>query len=79
MITGEDPHSAVYVTKKVELSNPANSIKVMFGAYRHKSADIRVLYKIFPDDSSIDETPYNLFPGYANIDENIVWPIWKWY
>ena len=69
MITGEDPHSAVYVTKKIELSNPANSIKVMLGAYRHQSADIRILYKIFPDDSSIDETPYNLFPGYANIDD----------
>ena len=68
-VTGEDPHAAVYVTKRVELSNPANSKKVMFGAYRHQSADIRVLYKIFPDDSSIDETPYNLFPGYANIDD----------
>ena len=30
---------------------------------------IRVLYKIFTDDSSIDSVPYNLFPGYNNLDD----------
>jgi len=68
-ITGQDPHSAVYVTKKIDLANPANSIKVMFTAYRHESADIRVLYKIFTNDANIDSVPYDLFPGYNNIDD----------
>lgn len=67
-VTGSDPHSAVYVTKKIELTNPANSIKVLFGAYRHESSDIRVLYKIFTNDAAIDSVPYDLFPGYTNLD-----------
>lgn len=67
-ITGRDPNSAVYITKKIDLSNPANSIKVLFSAYRHESADIRVLYKLFTNDANIDSVPYDLFPGYSNID-----------
>ena len=68
-VTGEDPNSAIYITKKVDLANPANSIKVLLDAYRDQTADIRVLYKIFTDDSSIDSVPYNLFPGYNNLDD----------
>ena len=68
-VTGEDPNSAIYITKKIDLANPANSIKVLLDAYRDRTADIRVLYKIFTDDSSIDSVPYNLFPGYNNIDD----------
>ena len=68
-VTGEDPNGAIYITKKVDLANPANSIKVLLDAYRDQTADIRVLYKIFTDDSSIDSVPYNLFPGYNNLDD----------
>jgi hypothetical protein len=68
-VTGEDPNAAIYITKKVELANPANSIRVLLECYRDQSAEIRVLYKIFTDDSDIDSTPYNLFPGYGNIDD----------
>jgi len=68
-VTGEDPNAAIYITKKVELANPANSIRVLLECYRDQSAEIRVLYKIFTDDSDIDSTPYNLFPGYENIDD----------
>jgi len=68
-VTGEDPNAAIYITKKVDLSNPANSIRVLLEGYRDQSAEIRVLYKIFTDDSDIDSTPYNLFPGYENIDD----------
>jgi CBS domain-containing protein len=68
-VTGEDPNSAIYITKRVDLANPANSIKVLLDAYRDQTADIRVLYKIFTDDSSIDSVPYNLFPGYNNLDD----------
>jgi hypothetical protein len=68
-VTGEDPNAAIYITKKVDLANPANSIRVLLECYRDQSAEIRVLYKIFTGDSDIDSTPYNLFPGYENIDD----------
>ena len=68
-VSGEDPNAAIYITKKIELSNPANSIKVLFDAYRSSTSNIRVLYKIFTGDSDIDSVPYNLFPGYSNIDD----------
>lgn len=68
-VTGEDPNAAIYITKKIDLANPANSIKVLLEGYRDQTAEIRVLYKIFTDDSDIDSTPYNLFPGYENIDD----------
>jgi hypothetical protein len=68
-VTGDDPNAAIYITKKVDLANPANSIKVLLEAYRDQTADVRVLYKIFTSDSDIDSTPYNLFPGYGNIDD----------
>ena len=38
-VTGEDPNSAIYITKKVDLANPANSIKVLLDAYRDQTAD----------------------------------------
>ena len=44
-------------------------MKVLFDAYRDQTADIRVLYKIFTNNSDIDSTPYNLFPGYTNLDD----------
>jgi len=75
-VTGDDPNAAIYITKKVDLANPANSIKVLLDAYRDETAEIRVLYKIFTNDSDIDSTPYNLFPGYSNIDDlgNVIDP-----
>lgn len=75
-VTGDDPNAAIYITKKVDLANPANSIKVLLDAYRDETAEIRVLYKIFTNDSDIDSTPYNLFPGYGNIDDlgNVIDP-----
>jgi hypothetical protein len=63
-----DPNSAIYVSNKIRLQNPADSLKVIFNAYRHASSDIRVLYSLIrPDD---DEQVYNnfqLFPGYDNL------------
>ena len=41
-----DPHSAVYVSRVVDLKNPATSLKVLLSAYRHSSADFRVLYTL---------------------------------
>lgn len=65
-----DPNAFIYVSKKINLSNPANSLKVLLSAYRHVSSDIRVLYKIFRDDSPDEDQNWALFPGYLNLDNN---------
>jgi len=62
-----DPHSAVYVSRKVTLKQPATSLKVLLSAYRHSSADFRVLYQLFRVDSSGVEQAFELFPGYDNM------------
>jgi hypothetical protein len=63
----DDPHSAVYVSRAVNLVQPASSLKVILSAYRHESADFRVLYSLFrPDSSEIDQS-FELFPGYDNL------------
>ena len=65
-LTG-DPHSAVYLSKKVNLKQPASSLKVMVGAYRHSSADFRVLYQLHRQGSNEVDQAYELFPGYDNL------------
>lgn len=63
----EDPHSAIYVSNTVRLSQSATSLKVILSAYRHSSADFRVLYSLIrPDSSEIDQA-FELFPGYNNL------------
>ena len=62
-----DPHSAIYVSDIVNLSKPASSLKVILGAYRPASADIRVLYSLIRDDSSEIEQEFELFPGHENL------------
>jgi hypothetical protein len=64
-----DPHAAIYITNKVALQQPATSLKVLMSAYRHSSADFRVLYKLYKADSSEVEPSYVLFPGYDNMND----------
>ena len=64
----DDPHSAIYVSDTVGLSKPASSLKVILGAYRPASSDIRVLYSLVRDDSSEIEQEFELFPGYKNLE-----------
>jgi hypothetical protein len=68
----EDPHTAIYVSNTVRLSQPATSLKVILSAYRHSSADFRVLYSLIRADSSEIDQSFELFPGYNNltIDNN---------
>ena len=64
-----DPHSAIYISNRIDLKQPATSLKVLVSAYRHSSADFRVLYRLFrPDSSEVDQT-YELFPGYNNLKD----------
>ena len=68
----DDPHAAIYISNTVRLSQPATSLKVILSAYRHFSADFRVLYSLLRADSSEVEQSFELFPGYDNltIDNN---------
>ena len=67
--TTGDPHSAVYISNQVDLKNPATSLKVLVAAYRHSSADFRVLYQLFREDGSNTELSYELFPGFDNLTD----------
>ena len=64
-----DPHSACYISQKVNLKQASTSLKVLIGAYRHQSADFRVLYRLFKTDSSEVEQSYELFPGFDNLKD----------
>jgi hypothetical protein len=62
-----DPHAAVYVSNTVNLTQPSTTLKVILSAYRHSSADFRVLYSLIrPDSSEVDQS-FELFPGYDNL------------
>ena len=62
-----DPHSSIYISKRINLKQPATSLKVFLNAYRHASNDFRVLYRLFKADSSEITQSYQLFPGYNNL------------
>ena len=64
-----DPHNSIYVSRRVSLEQPATSLKVIVGAYRHSSADFRVLYQLFRADSTDVEQTFELFPGYDNMKD----------
>ena len=64
-----DPHAAVYISNRVDLKNPATSLKVLVAAYRDASADFRVLYQLFREDGSETELAYELFPGFDNLND----------
>jgi hypothetical protein len=65
-ITG-DPHAACYISKRIDLKQPATSLKVLVGAHRKDDSDFRVLYQLFRTDSGEIEQAYELFPGYDNL------------
>jgi len=58
-----DNNAAIYITKRVTLENPATALKVFFSAYRHSTAEIKVLYKILRTDdaSDFDELGWTYF------------------
>ncbi len=62
-----DPHAMIYVSNTVRLSQPSTSLKVIVSAYRHSSADFRVLYNLIRPDSSEVQQSFELFPGYDNL------------
>ena len=49
-----DNHSAIYLTKKINLETPATSLRVLFDAAREPDANIKVLFKILRVDDAFD-------------------------
>ena len=64
-----DPNSAIYITKRIALENPATSLQVRFAAFNAVSTDIRVLYRLIRADIPSNEQPFELFPGYKNLKD----------
>ena len=64
-----DPHAGIYISRKIDLKQPATSLQVVVSAYRHSSADFRVLYRLFKPDSKEVNESYTLFPGYDNLKD----------
>ena len=63
-----DPHSSIYISQKIDLTNPSTSLKVLVSAYRDETADFRVLYRLFgPSSEGSTEPTWELFPGYTNM------------
>ena len=66
-----DPHGSTFITDRVDLENPATSLKVIVGASVEPEADIRAYYRLFSADSSEVSSTYRPFPGFNNmIDED---------
>ena len=64
-----DPHAGVYISNRIDLKNPATSLKVFVAAYRHPSADFRLLYQLIREDGTETELSYELFPGFDNLKD----------
>ena len=55
------------VSNKVNLAQPATSIKVLVAANRQPEADFRVYYRLYTADSSEVSQSYRPFPGHENL------------
>jgi len=60
-----DPTGCQYISKEVNLQEPASSIKVLLSAYINEFSDIRVFYAI--GDKENFKPIFVPFPGYANL------------
>ena len=58
-----DNNANVYVTRKVNLKNPATSLKVIADNFRPAGTDIKVMYKILKNDETtpIDDLGFEYF------------------
>jgi len=62
----EDPTAFQYLSKEINLENPASSIKILVNAHINLNCDIRAFYAISETDNF--EPIYVPFPGYNNLD-----------
>ncbi len=68
-INNNDPHAAVYISNRVNIKQPATSIKLLVSSDRRDSADFRALFKIFRPDSEGVTPKFDLFPGFDNLKD----------
>ena len=65
-----DPNQVpFYISKRVDLENPASFLQVKLAGHQPPGSDFRVLYKLFRPDTIDEEQPYELFPGFANLTD----------
>tara|TARA_R100001460_G_scaffold10207_2_gene24138 strand:- start:891 stop:8294 length:7404 start_codon:yes stop_codon:yes gene_type:complete len=62
-----DPHGSVFVSQRVDLQQPATSLKVLVGASVQPESDFRVYYRLFSSDSTEVSSTYRPFPGFVNL------------
>ena len=65
----DDPNRFVYVSKNVELENPATSLQVLLDGYVSNFGDIRVFYAL-NQTGPVQECIFVPFPGFKNKDIN---------
>ena len=65
----DDPHGSIFVSKKIDLKQPATSLKVLVGASVQPEADFRVFYRLFSEDSTEVSQTYRPFPGFKNLND----------
>ena len=65
----EDPDRFIYVSKNIELENPATSLQVLLDAYVSNFGDIRVFYAL-NQTGPVQESIFVPFPGFKNKDIN---------
>lgn len=62
-----DPTAFQYLSKEINLENPASSLKILVNAHANLYSDIRAFYAISESDNF--DPIYIPFPGYNNINE----------
>ena len=62
-----DPHGSIFVSERVDLEQPATSLKVLVAASVEPNTDFRVFYRLFSPDSTEVSSTYRPFPGYQNL------------
>ena len=68
-----DLNAAVYISKVMNLLQPANSLRVSFEAWRHPDTEIHVMYRTLPVGTSLtfDEIGYTYFNGNGKEDKTV--------
>lgn len=68
--------SAKYVSKKLTVTRPSNSLKIMFDGSRHESCEFELYYKLEPVNSTKDIDDINWVRGEFNLDvEGVLTPM----
>ena len=60
----DDPNASIYISNRINLDKPADSLKVIFEGYRHNSNEFHLAYRLFRSDVPDDYQIYELFEGY---------------